>query len=341
VSAEDDTRLRQLMVWLKATLALKVESLEPASSDASFRRYFRVVAGPHRYVVMDAPPPREDVRPFVKIGRLFAEAGVRVPQVHHVDEANGFLLLDDFGATHYLDELAESNADALYGDALEALTCLQRNVSVATCELPLYDEARLRAELELFRRWFLERLLGMEISASETVLMDALWRDLIASALEQPKVCVHRDYHSRNLMVSGDRNPGILDFQDAVVGPVTYDAVSLLRDCYIAWPEARVASWAQDCQRRLCGAGLLARGGADQWQRWFDWMGMQRHLKAIGIFARLWLRDGKSAYLKDIPRTLAYVMETGGRYPELAPFVQFLRDGVLERMPASLQPAAA
>ncbi len=341
MSESGDTRLEQLSIWLTETLSQTVNSIESASSDASFRRYFRVVLDRSRYIAMDAPPPREDVRPFIRIARMLAAAGIHVPHIHHADESNGFLLLDDFGATCYLDGLAETNVDVLYDDAMETLVSLQRNIHAAACDLPLYDEKRLRTEMDLFRDWFLRGLLGIEMAASATAVLESVWRILTASALEQPKVCVHRDYHSRNLMILQDRNPGVLDFQDAVVGPITYDPVSLLRDCYIAWPAAWVESWSRDYYRRVCDAGLMTGEEPERWQRWFDLMGVQRHLKAIGIFSRLKLRDGKAAYLKHIPRTLSYVSATCQRYPLLSGFADILQQDVLPRAGETLQEAAA
>jgi aminoglycoside/choline kinase family phosphotransferase len=333
-----DTRLTALLDWLRTDLGRPVETLEPASSDASFRRYFRTREDGRTYIAMDAPPPRENVRPFLAVAGLMRGAGVRTPEIHAADVENGFVLLGDFGTRSYLDGLDSESADSLYGDALSALLRLQTGVDVAAANLPAYDEALLRRELEIFREWFLGRLLGLELRASETVLLDETWRRLIDSALEQPKVCVHRDYHSRNLMVTDEANPGVLDFQDAVIGPIAYDAVSLLRDCYIAWPAERVQGWMAGYRDTLRAAGLLDAAGAERFRRWFDLMGMQRHLKAIGIFARLKLRDGKPGYLKDIPRTFGYVVETGRDYPEFAAFLDFLETHIRPRLTEVLAP---
>lgn len=325
-----DQRLNALFDWLRHDLGYAPDDLRPASSDASFRRYFRVTLAEGSYIAMDAPPAHEDVRPFVKIANLLREAGVRTPAVHESNEDLGFLLLDDFGAVSYLDRLAEDSADELYGDALASLARLQTGVAIENAELPPYDEALLRREMELFRDWFLGRLLGLELTTVEQTMLDETWRVLVDSALEQPRVCVHRDYHSRNLMVTERDNPGVLDFQDAVIGPVTYDLVSLLRDCYIAWPRQRVEAWALAHREKLVQAGLLGDVDAEHFLRWFDLMGVQRHLKAIGIFARLSLRDGKAGYLGDIPRTMDYVTSVGARHPELSAFREFLLARVLE-----------
>jgi aminoglycoside/choline kinase family phosphotransferase len=325
-----DERLATLSDWLRHELALPVTDIHPASSDASFRRYFRAITDDASFIVMDAPPPMEDVRPFMSVAALLRQTGVRAPKVHAADETRGFLLLDDFGGTSYLDRLDADNADALYGDALDALARLQAGVDIASTALPPYDETLLWTEMDLFRNWFLQHLLGLTLTPDEHALLDRAWRLLTDSALEQPRVCVHRDYHSRNLMALDEDNPGVLDFQDAVVGPVTYDLVSLLRDCYIAWPNQRVEQWALGHRARLVEAGRLKEVDADRFLHWFDLMGVQRHLKAIGIFSRLKLRDGKGGYLGDIPRTLDYVTRVLARYEALADFHEFLGERVLE-----------
>lgn len=325
-----DWRLAALRDWLRLDLGHSVDDIRPASSDASFRRYFRVLLDGESYIAMDAPPPMEDVRPFVRIARLLRQADVQAPNVHAANEQLGFLLLDDFGTVSYLDRLDDETAGALYGDALDSLIDLQSGIDVNGSFLPPYDETLLLREMDLFRDWFIGRLLGLELSPAESALLDNTWQILAASALEQPQVCVHRDYHSRNLMVTQKDNPGILDFQDAVIGPITYDLVSLLRDCYIAWPEEQVVSWALEHHARTVEAGLLQGVDASLFLRWFDWMGIQRHLKAIGIFARLKLRDDKPGYLRDIPRTLNYVTRIACGYPELSDFLDFLNNRVVE-----------
>ena len=326
-----DPRLAALLDWLGHGLGHAVSSIEPASQDASFRRYFRARIAGQDYIVMDAPPPRENVRPFIKAAGLLRGAGMQTPLIHAADPEQGFLLLSDFGRRCYLDCLNPASAEALYADALAALARLQTRLDPATLDLPAYDERLLRTELGIFREWFLGKLLRLEPGADEAAALDAAWDALVASALEQPRVCVHRDYHSRNLMLVDERNPGVLDFQDAVIGPVTYDLVSLLRDCYVAWPSEQVAAWMDRHRAALLAACLIGAEDAARFPRWFDLMGMQRHLKAAGIFARLWLRDGKPGYLKDIPRTLNYVAEAAAAYPEFQGFLDFLWNRALPR----------
>lgn len=327
-----DTRYQQLLDWLRTDLGLSVESIAPASSDASFRRYFRIHSGGNTHIVMDAPPPKENVTPFVAVAKLMANAGVYTPEVRAVDVDRGFVLLGDFGHRNYLDELDEASVESLYRDAMATLLTLQQGISGVSSDLPAYDERLLRTELEIFREWFLTQWLGVSLSVEESAMMELAWSTLVDSALEQPRVCVHRDYHSRNLMVTGETGPGVLDFQDAVIGPITYDLASLLRDCYVAWPSARVYRWMESYRQALLATPLLEESDADRFRRWFDLMGMQRHLKAIGIFSRLNLRDGKPGYLQDIPRTLGYVTEVGGNYPELAGFMRVIEQRVLPRL---------
>jgi len=332
MTIQQDERLEALSGWLLDSLKLALEAVEPASSDASFRRYFRAYFDGVSCIVMDAPPPKENVRPFVRVASLLRNAGVQAPEIIAADEEQGFLLLTDFGTRSYLDCLNPISVDRLYEDALDALLRLQHGVDIETSGLPLYDERLLGIELDLFRDWFLDRLLGLTSDTAESTVFDEVKRLLIASALEQPRVCVHRDYHSRNLMVTERLNPGVLDFQDAVIGPVTYDLVSLLRDCYISWPRSMVEVWMIDHYTRLAEAGFLSSVGLDAFRRWFDLMGMQRHLKAIGIFSRLKLRDGKLGYLKDIPRTMSYVLDVCRHYPEFTGFLRFLENRVLPQM---------
>ncbi|MFM8331941.1 MAG: aminoglycoside phosphotransferase family protein [Candidatus Methylumidiphilus sp.] len=331
-----DARLTALADWLTLDLNLPLDSLRPASSDASFRRYFRATVGEDSFIIMDAPPAHEDVRPFIKIAGLLREAGVQAPKIHAQDAEQGFLLLCDFGNRPYLDSLNAATADALYGDALDSLARIKRGVDIRGSGLPQYDEALLRREMDLCPEWYLSGLLQREPAAAEQAVLAKTWRVLIDSALEQPQVCVHRDYHSRNLMITDADNPGVLDFQDAVVGPATYDLVSLLRDCYIAWPQARVEGWVRGYHRRLLDDGLVAETDLERFLRWFDLMGLQRHIKVLGIFSRLHLRDGKPGYLGDIPRTLNYVVEACGRHSEMADFLALLQDGIIEQTYATL-----
>ena len=322
-------RLRQLQHWLTHELGLPAFELAPASADASFRRYFRVRFAGESRIVMDAPPSHEDCRPFVRIARMLHGIGLNVPAIHAEDLELGFLLLDDLGSEAYLSALTEHNVGRLYGDALDALVTLQSRGPGAD-ELPRYDEALLRQEMELFRHWYLQVHRGLSLSETEQRLLDRAFAALAELALAQPRVAVHRDYHSRNLMVHA-RNPGIIDFQDAVFGPLTYDLVSLLRDCYIRWPQEQVRQWAMNFHDLAVEQGILPAAQPEGFIRWFDWMGVQRHLKASGIFARLNHRDGKPGYLADIPRTLGYIAEVAGAYPELAELGHLLQDrGLLE-----------
>lgn len=318
-------RLEQLNHWLQQKLGLGEYQIAPASADASFRRYFRVTIDGVSRIAMDAPPQKEDSRPFVKVGTALHQAGLHVPQILQQDLEQGFLLLSDLGSQPYLDALNAQSVERLYGDALGALAAMQ--ACVATDELPPYDEALLQREMALFPEWFLTTHLGLTLSKAEQQLLADTFALLAKSALEQPRVFVHRDYHSRNLMVCS-HNPGILDFQDAVCGPVTYDLVSLLRDCYIAWPREQVEAWVQGYHDIALDHGIIREPMREQFLRWFDLMGVQRHLKAIGIFARLNHRDGKPGYLNDIPRTLDYVEEVSARYPELAGFAAFIKERV-------------
>jgi aminoglycoside/choline kinase family phosphotransferase len=324
-------RLEILKSWLGRELSCARPEIAPASADASFRRYFRVQhplqEDGHSLIVMDAPPDKESTAPFIQVSRLLVGAGLHAPQVLAADSEAGFLLLTDLGQTDYLSALSEKNVDALYADALNALLVMHTQLSAAAQGLPPYDARLLRQEMELFREWYLKKHLILTLSAEQEATLDRVFSLLTATALAQPRVFVHRDYHSRNLMVTAENNPGILDFQDAMYGPVTYDLVSLLRDCYIAWPRAQVEQWALDYLHRLQEAGMVPRAMDDQnLLQWFDWMGVQRHLKATGIFARLSHRDHKHGYLQDIPRTLGYVREVCGRYPALTPLAELLAD---------------
>ncbi len=320
-------RLEQLNRWLSEELGLPVRDLRPASSDASFRRYFRFDLDGETRIVMDAPPEKEDTGPFVRIARQLHAIGLNVPEILAESPEQGFLLLSDLGEVQYLSHLNTNTVERLYGDALGALAVLQSSGPGAD-ELPPYDRELLFAEMGLFRDWFLQRHLGLTLSAEEEKMLVTTFELLVENALQQPQVCVHRDYHSRNLMVS-EHNPGILDFQDAVFGPVTYDLVSLLRDCYIEWPEAQVRAWVQGYHDLALDHGILRGPQSEQFQRWFDLMGVQRHLKAIGIFARLNHRDGKPGYLGDIPRTLGYVRAVCENHTALAPLGRFIAERVV------------
>jgi len=323
----NDKRLQQLHSWLNDCLNVSDYQLQPASGDASFRRYFRLNHNGYSYIVMDAPPDKEDSQPFVEISKVLINIGLNAPEVLEQDLDQGFLLLTDLGQQQYLDVLNSENVDRLYGDAMAALLRLQASPDFQY-KFPLYNAELLLAEMKLFRDWLIEKHLGIELTSEEQDMLGAAFKLLCDSALAQPQVPVHRDYHSRNLMFNEVHNPGILDFQDAVLGPVTYDLVSLLRDCYIEWPRVQVESWVMEYHELAIQSGILSENNEAQFLRWFDLMGVQRHLKAAGIFARLNSRDNKPGYLADIPRTLAYIIEVSGRYPELKELHDFLAEKV-------------
>ena len=320
-----DPRLTLLTLWLNSlpAPALVISSLRPASSDASFRRYFRVdAADGGSFIVMDAPPPQENVQPFIDVANLFAATSVTVPTILAQDVAQGFLLLTDLGGTTYLSVLNNDTANKLYLDAIDALVLLQSQSKPGV--LPDYDRALLHRELMLFPDWYLSKHLGATLTDTQTAELNKVFDILLANNLAQPQVYVHRDYHSRNLMVLERGNPGILDFQDAVYGPLTYDLVSLLRDAYVEWDEEMVLDWAIRYWERARRAGLPVNPDIDAFYRDFEFMGLQRHLKVLGIFARLYHRDGKDAYLKDLPLVIAYTRKTAHRYIELKPLIRLL-----------------
>ena len=300
--------------------------IEPASADASFRRYFRVMLddGGTR-IVMDAPPAHEDCRPFLRVAALFREAGVHVPEVYAQDLAQGFLLLSDLGGTTYLDVLDAATAPALYGDANAALIDIQRASRPGV--LPDYDRVLLERELNLFPDWYVAKHLGAALEPDQAAALHGVFETLLANNLAQPRVFVHRDYHSRNLMaVAGayPANPGIIDFQDAVYGPITYDLVSLYRDAYITWDEKDELDFVIRYWEMARKAGLPVHADFHDFYRDYEWMGVQRQIKVLGIFARLCYRDGKDAYLNDMPRVMAYLRRTCERYLELKPLVRLL-----------------
>ena len=330
---EHDARLQQLSAWLDAELqslyqkqgwgAVPEGELTPASSDASFRRYFRWQAAGRSFVVMDAPPPQENCRPFVEVDHLLAGAGVHVPVIHAQDLERGFLLLGDLGRQTYLEVIDADNADALFADAINALLAFQRLPMDAP--LPSYDVALLRRELELFPEWYVGRELGLALTGAQLAAWQRVSALLIDSALAQPKVLVHRDYMPRNLMHSTP-NPGVLDFQDAVYGPVSYDITCLFKDAFLSWPQARVEGWLRDYWQQARAAGVPVQAEFEGFQRASDLMGVQRHLKVIGIFARICHRDGKPRYLADVPRFFAYIDEVIGRRAELAELRQLIAE---------------
>jgi aminoglycoside/choline kinase family phosphotransferase len=317
-----DPRRAALERWLEIPLQGARFSLSPASEDASFRRYFRATLDDGRsFVAMDAPPGKEDCRPFVHVARLLAEAGVHAPRIHAQDLEQGFLLLSDLGSTTYLQALTPQNARTLFDAATDALVLWQR--ATRPGELPPYDEALLRREMGLFPEWYLERHLARRLSGEDKAALEKVCSALVRSALAQPQVYVHRDFMPRNLMVC-DPNPGVLDFQDAVIGPITYDAVSLFRDAFLSWDEEFVLDGAARYWEKAKKAGLPVDADFGEFWRAFEWMGLQRHLKVLGIFARINYRDGKPKYLADTPRFVAYARAVAKRYAGLAPLLRLL-----------------
>lgn len=316
-----DERFELLKKWLEEQLGLDNYSISTASADASFRRYFRVTHDGQSHIVMDAPPEQEDCRAFIHTAELFSRTGVNVPHILHQDTEQGFLYITDLGYKTYLPELNSESVTSLYMDAMRALISIQK---YQDADLPSYDYSLLIQEMELYREWYLGQHLKQKISVAEHVILDEAFDFLAQAALSQPIVIVHRDYHSRNLMIN-QPNPGILDFQDAVLGPVTYDLVSLLRDCYIKWPEEQVATWVtQYFTMAKQNSILLSSITEATFMRWFDLMGLQRHIKVAGIFSRLNYRDGKSGYLNDIPLTISYIKQVARHYPELEDFNRML-----------------
>ncbi|WDH52850.1 phosphotransferase [Pseudomonas chlororaphis] len=328
---DQDVRLQHLKVWLDEQLSIVYASngwgpvppatLTAASSDASFRRYFRWEGEGRSFVVMDAPPPQENCKPFVDIAHLLAKSATNVPKIYAEDLPRGFLLLNDLGRKTYLDVIDSENADALFKDALQTLLAFQQLPMDAP--LPSYDVALLRRELELFPEWYVGRELGVELNERQRGQWQRVSELLIESALAQPKVLVHRDYMPRNLMLS-EPNPGVLDFQDAVYGPVTYDVTCLFKDAFLSWPEARVRGWLEDYWRQASRLGIAVQPDFEDFLRASDLMGVQRHLKVIGIFARICHRDGKPRYLGDVPRFFAYIEAVLARRPELAELGELL-----------------
>ena len=325
LNTSPDLRLQQLQEWLSGIAEPKVSaaSIRPASSDASFRRYFRIDGEDGQtYIAMDAPPPQEDVNPFIHVAEVFGASGATVPKILARDVERGFLLLTDLGNTTYLHQLNHDSAHKLYLDAIDSLVLIQAQSKPGV--LPEYDRALLHRELMLFPDWYIGKHLGITLTDKQTATLNKVFDVLLANNLAQPQVYVHRDYHSRNLMVLPQGNPGILDFQDAVYGPITYDLVSLLRDAYIQWDEEMVLDWAIRYWERARRAGLPVNPDVDAFYRDFEFMGLQRHIKVLGIFARLYHRDGKDAYLKDMPLVMEYTRKAAGRYTQLAPLIRLL-----------------
>jgi aminoglycoside/choline kinase family phosphotransferase len=321
-------RLQLLRDWLRVDLKLVASDLSPASEDASFRRYYRIAVAGDSYIVMDAPPDKEDCGPFLDVTERLLNCGVNAPKVFAKDLDKGFLLLSDLGAELYLDKLNDNNADELYGDAINALLKIQAYAVVDN--LPDYTESLLMQEMTLFRDWLLDKHLRKPLTGKALKQLEEVFVLLVKSAMSQPQLFVHRDFHSRNLILNKN-NPGIIDYQDAVLGPISYDLVSLLKDCYVKWPQSKVEQWTQEYYKQISDV-MNVQLSKDDFKRCFDLMGVQRHLKASGIFARLYHRDHKPDYLKDIPRTLSYIVDLKDEYPELHNLIALLQDNVLPAM---------
>ncbi|MDG1689013.1 MAG: phosphotransferase [Gammaproteobacteria bacterium] len=314
-----DQRLSTIKSWLSDVLNSEDFTITPASSDASFRRYFRVSQAELTWIVMDAPPSQEDIAPFIKVSQFLNSQSLHVPNIIAQNSEMGLLLLSDLGTQPYLDMLNNHSADNLYRDAIDSLIKIQCSDPTGI-DLPRYDSKLLQTELNLFPEWFLER----HFELSPPAFLQPLFDTLIDNALSQPQSVVHRDYHSRNLMVDAKHNPGIIDFQDAVIGPITYDLVSLLRDCYISWPEDKLEAWIHYYFSAAQQHELLPNCDITTFTRWFDLMGLQRHLKVLGIFCRLNYRDNKPNYIDDLPQTLRYILQVCRRYDNLQPLADFL-----------------
>jgi aminoglycoside/choline kinase family phosphotransferase len=316
-------RKHALLSWAQDQINDQECYVKPASSDASFRSYWRVFSKDRTYIVMDAPPEHEDCRPFILFSKKLETAGINVPVVIAHDLSQGFLLLSDLGTVQYMEVLNQNTYQHLYKDATDALHTIQQNTDLS--DTPFYDENLLRSELNLFEQWFIIKHLNKQLDEKQLNTLNKSLDLLVDNALQQPQVFVHRDYHSRNLMKTKNNNPGVLDFQDAVVGPVTYDLVSLLKDCYISWDQS-IVDELSDNFRKEYNHTNQTNIQSDQWQKWFDLMGIQRHLKVLGIFCRLNYRDNKANYLKDLNLTLHYVKKTCERYSELIPLLDVINE---------------
>lgn len=318
-----DPRSAARLAWARQATGQSDLALEPASADASFRSYWRGYVDGQPVIVMDSPPEKENPAPWVEIGTRLADAGIHVPTVMVADLARGFLLIEDLGTRTYLPELDDGTVDALYGDALDALLRMQLHVD--TNGLPAFDHAWQTMELEIMPTWLLERHLGQTLDCGEWDIVENAFTAILRTIAEQPRAFMHRDYHSRNLLVTNDRSPGVIDFQGAMSGPITYDLASLLRDAYVVWDNERVEGWVEAYRLRLLDARLLDDTvDTDRFRRWFDLAGLQRHIKILGLFCRLCYRDGKPGYLNDLPRVLAYVLATARRHADTAPLADLI-----------------
>ena len=324
-----DTRKLALTNWVTQHTPIEKHPIELYSlgGDAGFRRYFRFHT-PSQWLAVDAPPETENTTQFLTIAHLIEQQGVRSPRIAAADADQGFLLVEDMGDRLFFHEVAAGNADNLYQQAIGTLLKLQKSPDNAAL-IPRYDRALLRRELDIFSEWFAGKLLGYSLSTAELHLLNELFIRLEDNALAQPQTFVHRDYHSRNLLVLDDGSLGVIDFQGALWGGVAYDLVSLLRDCYLRWPAEKVKSWALAYHQQAISAGIIPAISETEFLRWFDWLGLQRHIKVLGIFARLNLRDGKTGYLNDLPLVIRYTLEVAEQYPELQPFADWFKQTLL------------
>ena len=329
-----EQRQQQLAEWASQSLSIEPPKLDVVSGDASFRRYFRFKNNGQSIIAVDAPPEHENNHAFHQVAKLLREANVNVPEFFHVNFEKGFLLLSDLGDRLFLPELNTETVDNYYSKAIHALIQMQQISLTKLGSLPHYDRKKLLSEMMLFKDWFIQRHLNLVLSDAEDQMINKVFEQLITSALLQPQTFVHRDYHSRNLMICESQTPGVIDFQDAVVGPISYDLVSLIKDCYIQWPQAKVENWAKEFFDIAKAKGLLSND-FESFTQQLDWMGMQRHLKVLGIFCRLHYRDGKSSYLTDLPLTFQYLQEAVQRYPEFDSFNRFLISKILPAMKAA------
>lgn len=326
-----DKRYHSLKQWLATHLQQEIE-LTPILGDASFRRYFRFSNKQQSYIAMDSPPHLENPTPFVAIAQSFTQLGLLVPNIYASDLNEGFLLISDLGEQLYLSELNSTTANHLYSMAIQDLNLIQSCQNISGWPLPYFDEKFMMTELQNCQTWFFERHIGLTLDQSTLQMLNKISNTLINSATEQPQCCIHRDYHSRNLMVLPNQRVGILDFQDAMWGPITYDAISLLRDCYISWPTDQVSSWALSFYQQRQSAGALKNCSIEQFTRWFDLMSMQRHMKCLFIFARKFHRDNTSSYLSYLPRTLNYLISVSANYPEFNSFHDWLTNEIEPRL---------
>jgi aminoglycoside/choline kinase family phosphotransferase len=322
---KSDERIIHLNEWIVENLGNVEYTLTPVSGDASFRRYFRLVTPQAQYIAVDSPPDKESNDAFVNVTHLLGAEGLSVPHIFYSSLDFGFFLLSDLGDRLFLDSLNKENASNLYQKALNALIIIQKTEATS---LPIYNKRLLMEEMELFRTWFLNKHLNLTVNENDTKMLDHLFDNLVKSAIDQPQVFVHRDYHSRNLMDIDGEQPGIIDYQDAVCGPVTYDLVSLLRDCYISWPESQVTELALSFHHTLLECKIITEENETTFLKWFDLMGIQRHLKAIGIFSRLNIRDNKPNYIESVPRTLHYITSVARRHPETLKLAEFIDHNV-------------